>query len=255
MDKTSVRRSWRGLLVFALSIAIAGCGTAPPPAARIGDSKPAPLLTPQPIEVQKPVNVSFSTYSKDWPVNWQWIDPDERYQRTQRDVKSGALRVSVPTMKALHGEKFAAPRYMKAIKGNFQIETRVKFSPKENYQGAGLLIYVDERNYLRFERSYGGSGGGGEGIRLEVREENEQKPITTSRDIQTESPEVDLKIIREGDLFIAFWRENEEHPWREAGEYESRYPESILAGVAALNTARPVTAEFAYIRLLPGADR
>ncbi len=233
---------------------MAGCGSDPPARNSVSVSTPAPI-TPQPVEIQKPVNVSFSTYSKDWPVDWQWIDRDERNNPTPYDVKSGVLRVTIPSKKDLHGDNRTAPRYLKAIKGDFQIETRVRFIPKENYQGAGLLIFQDDDNYLRFERAYGGIGGGGEGIRFDVRKGSEHKPIVSPGEIQTEAQEVDLKIVRSGRLFIAFWRENEDHEWREAGEYESDYPETVLVGVVAVNTARPVTAEFAYIRLLPGLTR
>ena len=63
--------------------------------------------------------------------------------------------------------------------------------------------------------------------------------------------EVELKIVRTGRVFTAYWRLNDESEWWEAGEFESDYPDTVLAGVAACNTAREVTAEFAYIRLLP----
>ncbi len=244
-----------GLLVLVVSaVFAAGCGSAPPARNSVSVSAPAPI-TPQPVEIQKPVNVSFSTYSKDWPVDWQWIDPDERNNPTPHDVRSGVLRIEVPSKKDLNGDNRTAPRYLKAIKGDFQIETRVRFIPKENYQGAGLLIFRDDSNYLRFERAYGGIGGGGEGIRLHARKGSEHKPIIPPGEIQTEEPEVELKIVRSGRMFIAFWREDESREWREAGEYESDYPDTVLVGVVAVNTARPVTAEFAYIRLLPGLTR
>lgn len=247
-------RSFRLLVLLGSAALAAGCGSDQPARNSVSVSTPAPIA-PQPVEIQKPVNVSFSTYSKDWPVDWQWIDPDERNNPTPHDVRSGVLRISVPSKKDLHGDNRTAPRYMKAIKGDFQIETRVRIIPKENYQGAGLLVFRDDGNYLRFERAYGGIGGGGEGIRFDVRQGSEYKPIVLPSEIQTEAQEVDLKIVRSGRLFIAFWRENEDHEWREAGEYESNYPETVLVGVVAVNTARPVTAEFSYIRLLPGLAR
>jgi len=201
--------------------------------------------------VDKPVNASFSTYSKEWPVGWQWIDPDEKYNPTPHDVKLGVLRVKIPTQKDLYGENRTAPRYLKAFTGDFQIETRVKFLPKENYQGAGLLIYKDENNYMRFERAYGGIGGGGEGIRIDVRKPAEYISLVTPADIRTEAGEVDLRIVRRGRSFTAFWRENASLEWRETGEFESDYPETIMAGLVACNTAREVSAEFAYIKLMP----
>jgi beta-xylosidase len=227
----------------------------PPPASNTAAVRPASPLQPEPIQVDMPVNVSFSTYSKDWPVDWQWIDPDEQNDPTPHDVKSGVLRVRIPTKKDLSGNKRNAPRYLKAIKGDFQIETRVRFAPKENYQGAGILIFKDENNYLRFERAYGGVGGGGEGIRFDASVKGEYRPVVPPGEIQTDAVEVDLKVVRSGKLFLAYWRESEDGEWREAGEFESDYPETVLAGILAVNTAREVTAEFAYIRLLPGLGR
>lgn len=239
------------LLAFGI-ILIASCGS--PPAVNKGTPVPsATPIPPEPVRVDKPINVSFSTYSKDWPVGWQWIDPDEKYHPTPHDVKTGVLRVKIPNLKDLYGENRTAPRYVKALTGDFQIETRVKFLPKENYQGAGLLIYKDENNYMRFERSYGGSGGGTDGIRIDVRTLAEYKPLVTPADIPTEAEEVELKIVRSGRTFTAYWREDENAEWRLAGEFASDYPDTILAGLIACNTAREVTVEFEYIHLLPVA--
>lgn len=250
-----MRELTRNLALFALSVfLLAACGS-PPAANKVAR---APSSTPVPAEavkIEKPTNVSFSTYSKEWPVGWQWIDPDEKYNPTPHDVKSGVLRIKIPTRKNLYGDNRNAPRYLKAIKGDFQIETRVKFLPKENYQGAGLLIYKDENNYLRFERAYGGVGGGGEGIRIDVRKGDEYAPLVTPDEIRTEAGEVNLKITRSGRVFTAYWRLNEEAEWRVAGEFESDYPDTVMAGLVACNTAREVSAEFAYIRLLPPMDR
>ena len=238
------------ILALSLVLLIAACGT-PPPAKNAMVVKTSTLPT-EPEAINKPVNVNFSTYSKEWPVNWVFIDPDERNNPTPRDVKSGVLRMTIPSKKDLYGDNRNAPRYLKAIKGDFQIETRVRFVPKENYQGAGILVFKDDNNYIRFERAYGGVGGGGEGIRLDVRNENQYTPIVGPGEIQTEAPEVDLKIVRSGRLFLAYWRLDENNEWREAGEYESNYPETVLVGVLGVNTARQITAEFEYIRLLPG---
>lgn len=240
------------LLTLIVGIALAAaCGSAEQPK-KVELSKPEPL--PPPAEkIEKPVNVSFSTYSTEWPVGWQWIDPDEKDKPTPKDVKKGVLRVRIPNGKDMYGENLTAPRYVKPITGDFQIETRVRFAPKENYQGAGLLIYSDAGKYIRFERSYGGVKGGGEGLRLDVKDRSDYRPIVTPDDIQTELTEVDLKIVRSGKLFSAYWREDEEASWQEVGQYEGDFPDTVLAGLIACNTAREITAEFAYIRLTPNA--
>ncbi len=249
--KVQIRRVI-GLTVAA--ILIGGCGS--PPVAK--KSTPTPVSTPVPpdaVKVDRPVNVSFSTYSKDWPVGWQWIDPDEKLNPTPKDVKKGVLRIRIPQGKDLFGDNRTAPRYVKHIGGDFQIETRLKFLPKENYQGAGLLIYRDDNNYIRFERAYGGIGGGGEGIRLDVNKNGEHTPLITPNDLPTEAGEVELKMVRVGPVFTAYWRLDEESEWREVGEVVTDYPEAVLAGLIACNTAREVPAEFAYIKLLPAAGK
>lgn len=233
---------------------LCGCGAAEPVAKKAVTPSPKPI-PPEAVKVDKPVNVSFSTYSKDWPVGWQWIDPDENDKPTPKDVKNGVLRVRIPHGKDFYGENRTAPRYLKAIAGDFQIETRIKFLPKENYQGAGLLIYNDDNNYLRFERAYGGSGGGGEGLRIDVRNAGEHAAIVTPNDIQTDAGEVDLKIVRTGKTLTAYWRLGEDSEWREAGEVESDYSETVMAGLIACNTAREITAEFGFIRLLPAVKK
>jgi beta-xylosidase len=235
-------------------IFIASCGS-PPAENNPKPQTPTPTPFPEPTKVEKQTNISFSTYSKNWPVGWQWIDPDEKYSPTPHDVKKGVLSVTIPSQKDLYGENRTAPRYVKAITGDFQIETRVKFKPTENYQGAGLLIYKDDNNYIRFERAYGGVGGGGSGLRIDVRTTDEYKTVTTPNDIQTDVGEVELKIVRSGRTFTAYWREDENAEWREVGEYESDYPETILAGLVACNTAREIAVEFGYIRLFPAPKK
>ncbi|MEP6788287.1 MAG: DUF1349 domain-containing protein [Acidobacteriota bacterium] len=241
------------MLLIVSVVVMAACGS-PPPAVNKATPTPTPApVPPGAVKVEKPVNVSFSTYSKDWPVAWQWIDPDEKHAPTPHDVKKEVLRVRVPTKKDLSSHLKNAPRYLKAITGDFEIETGVKIFPKENFQGAGLLIYSDDNNYLRFLRAYGGPGGGGEGILLDTRKGTEFAPIATTASIATESESVDLKVVRMGKVFTAYWRENENAEWRLAGDYESEYPETIQIGLVACNTAREVVAEFGYIRLLPAA--
>jgi beta-xylosidase len=243
-------------LIYSIAAFLLYLSTACGPAETVRNEPRNPASTPLPpaaLKVEKPINVSFSTYSKDWPVDWQWIDPDRKNNPVRYDLKTGGLRVRVPTGKDLYGNNRTAPRYIKALMGDFQIETRVKFLPKENYQGAGLLIYKDDDNYLRLERAYGGYGGGAEGIRFDIRRGDEFKPIAEPGQIQTDADAVDLKIIRSGGLFTAYWRPDEKFEWQLVGEVDTDYPETIMAGVDACNTAQEITAEFLYIHLLPPA--
>ncbi len=251
MDKTGLNFTPKLAACVLAAVLATGCSSNEMPKKTAVATEKMPI-PPAAEKVEKPVNVSFSTYSKEWPVGWQWIDPAERTLPTPKNVNKGVLTVTIPTGKDLRPDNLTAPRYVKPITGDFQIETRVAFAPKENYQGAGLLVYVDDNRFLRFERAYGGVGGGADGLRIDARDRQDYKPVLTPDDMPTELAELDMKIVRSGSTFTAYWRENEDGTWREAGQYESDFPATVQAGLIACNTAREIVAEFAYIRLLPG---
>jgi beta-xylosidase len=146
-----------------------------------------------------------------------------------------------------------APRLMKPISGDFEIETRVRFSPTQSYQGAGLLIFRNDNNYLRLERGYGGTRGGESGIRFDKREDEIYEPVATQDEFPTRAVEVELKFSRAGKVFTAFWRETGKTEWIEVGKVIDSYPEVVQVGLIGVNTADEITAEFAYIKLLPAA--
>jgi regulation of enolase protein 1 (concanavalin A-like superfamily) len=221
----------------------------------VSATQPVRSNTPAPLPaepVRTPANVSFSTWSKEWPIAWQWIDPDEDTARTPHDVKKGVLRIRVPNGKDLSETRQNAPRYMKSLSGDFQIETRLRFSPAENYQGAGLLVYADPTTYMRFERAYGRPGGGAGGFRIDVRTlEEGQRTVVAPVDAPFDGDEVELRVVRSGNSLTELYRTGEDGEWRELATQTIVLPASIMAGVAVCNSAREITAEFQYIKLLP----
>jgi len=203
----------------------------------------------QGVKIEKPETIRFETAAL--PGGWQWIDPDREQNPTKYEASGGGFKMTVPSTKDLYGENRTAPRLLKAVTGDFQLETEVKFDPKEDYQGAGLLIYKDANNYLRFERAFGGVGGGESGMRFDRRKNDEYLTIATPGENPTGAKAAELRILRIGNIFTAFWREDENTEWKELGEVESDYLETIQVGLIACNTATPITAEFAYIKLAP----
>ena len=117
--------------------------------------------------IERPETVK--AVDKRFENGWIWIDPDAQNSPTPYEFKQGKFAMRIPSNKDLYGDNRSAPRLVKAVTGDFQIESRVNFDPTEDYQGAGLLIYVDRINYLRLERSFGGLREGGSGIRMDVR--------------------------------------------------------------------------------------
>jgi regulation of enolase protein 1 (concanavalin A-like superfamily) len=253
------------LLIVAAAYLL-GCGSPPPeknsveskrsstPSAnsRIAASEPTPAVIETMPEGQKIVlPETVKAVDKRFEGGWQWIDPDGQNNPTPFEFKQGKFAMRIPSAKDLYGENLTAPRLVKAVVGDFQIEARVNFDPTEDYQGAGLLIYVDRMNYLRLERSFGGLREGGSGIRLDVRKQDQYESLTTPGEVPTTARSVELKISRRGNVFTAYWRQNENAEWREVEEFVSAFPDTVLAGVIGCNTAAEIAVEFTNIRLLP----
>jgi len=185
------------------------------------------------------------------PKGWKWIDPDTTKGAVKFDTSGGSLKFIVPTGKDMYGDNRTAPHMIQPIEGDFQIETRVKFDPKQDYQGAGLFIYIDGDNYVRFERAFGGINGGGSGIRLDARTAGEYRSVTPPSDVPTNAKSVDLRILRTGKTLYAFWRTDENAEWKEIGDVEYNFPATVQAGIIACNTANDIPVEFSYIKLAP----
>ncbi len=83
---------------------------------------------------------------------WQWVDPlgDSSYSLTDNP---GHLRISTSNGGHDLYANTNAPRLLQPVHGDFTVVTKVTISPAFNYQGAGLLIWQDENNYVRLERT------------------------------------------------------------------------------------------------------
>jgi beta-xylosidase len=184
------------------------------------------------------------------PEGWQTVDP-ETADPSGWDTAGGVLKLRIPTGKDLFGGNLTAPRLVRNITGDFEIETRLAFSPKSDYQGAGLLLFRNDNNFLRLERGFGGVGGGADGIRFDRAEDENYEAIATTEKFPTTAASVELKMRREGGLVTSFWRETGKTTWIEVGKASNTYPATVVAGLIGVSTGEPVAAEFSYIRLTP----
>ncbi len=253
------------IAIPALSFALFGCGGEKPkeivkanlpnvqnPAnnGAIDANQTSHKASQMPKESEK-IEQSLEANFKDGaPKGWEMIDP-EKVNPSDFDTKDGVLRLRIPSGKDLYGENMTAPRLLKPVKGDFEIETRVKFSPTQDYQGAGILIFRNDNNYLRLERAFGGTGGGESGIRFDKREDETYEPVAMPDKFATSAREVELKFRRVGKEFTAFWREAGKAEWVEVGKVTSSYPETVQIGLIGVSTADEITAEFSFIKLHP----
>lgn len=256
------------VIVFLLALTAAACGTAPTNTAN--DAAPPANTTTVNTSANTPANANANTNAEPAsgvkitapsdhkfgtegiPKDWRWIDPEASSKGPVKyDTSGGTLKFTVPTGKDMFGDNRTAPHLLRAIDGDFQIETRVKFDPQHDYQGAGIFIYIDGDNYVRLERAFGGLNGGGSGIRLDARTGGDYRSVTSPSDVATDAKSVDLKVLRNGKILYAFWRSDENAEWREIGEVEYDFPATVQAGIIACNTAAEIPVEFSYIKLAP----
>lgn len=253
------------IAIWALSIALFGCGGEKPEdtgksnAAKIpgaasngatNANRAVNNASQLPKESEKIEQTLEANFKDGVPKGWEFIDP-EKENPSGFETKDGVLKLRIPSGKDLYGENMTAPRFLKSVTGDFEIETRVKFSPSQDYQGAGVLIFRNDNNYLRLERSFGGLGSGESGIRFDKREDEIYEPIALPDKFPTLAREVELKFRRVGKEFIAFWREAEKTDWREVGRVSNNYPETVQIGIIGVSTADEIKAEFSFIKLLP----
>ena len=254
------------ILVLTFSIAFFGCTTETPTNTESNtaakntaenaetnfNANKSAETTAQPIlkgeKIEKPLEVKFE--ASGLPADWQKIDTNKE-KAADFDTTGGVLKLKIPGGTDLFGENQNAPRLLKAISGDFEIETKVKFSPESGYQGAGILVFNNEKNFLRLERGFGGIDGGESGVRLDKSVNGDYSAVSGTEQNPTESGEVELKLVRKGKEFIAFMRENIDSEWKEIGAFESDYPDTVQVGIIGISTTDDITAEFAYIRIKP----
>lgn len=180
------------------------------------------------------------------------IDPD-------RDCKvmedGGRVTITVPTtrhdLSLFNGkQQHNAPRILQDVKGNLLAGVKVRTFPpaqantasggKISYHSAGMLLWLDDNNYVRLER-----GSCGETAQLFIEAEHWQDnklvswksiPLLVDRDTW-------LRMIRaDGKLALSFSDDGD--TWTEALAPEMKLPEKLKIGVLAINTT---TTEFAPI--------
>jgi squalene-hopene/tetraprenyl-beta-curcumene cyclase len=194
---------------------------------------------------------------KDWG---DVVDPDGDCQIA---VKGGKLSIGLPgTLYDLGVEvgQVNAPRVLRDVEGDFVAEVKVegKFEPGGKctrpggfpYNGAGLLLWNDQNNYLRLERA--AILRDGKLIPyVNFEERSNRRPSGGGASIPNEP--VSLRLARRGSEITASVS-TDGRSWHQLKTFTVRYPARVKVGVAAVNSAsRPFEAEFEGFRVVAGS--
>jgi regulation of enolase protein 1 (concanavalin A-like superfamily) len=185
------------------------------------------------------------------------VDPDGD---CQFEAASGALRITVPaSLHDLSAEqgKVNAPRVMREVEGDFLIDVRVDGGIKPAgpctrpsglpYSGAGVLVWLDEKNYIRLERAaVERDGKNAPYVNFEERHDGQRRGTGAN------VPETAtyLRLERRGDQLIGAFGPDGLR-WTPLPPFSIAYPQTIRVGVAAISSSsQRFAAQLDALRLL-----
>lgn len=128
---------------------------------------------------------------------WSWMNEDPAYWSLT--AHPGFLCITTTEQNNNYLVQNAPP-------GNYEIQTRVLITPSENFQQAGLGIYLDDNNQLSLIRAYCGFPGCvGNGIYYDVVEGGVFHNYMITTTVQGEAY---LRIVRQGNVYTGSVSEN-----------------------------------------------
>lgn len=176
---------------------------------------------------------------------WSWIDPDEDVLHTTT-ARQGYLRLSTDSANGnnLAPGLMGAPRLLRPLSGDsFKISTQLEITPIHDYQGAGLLIWQDEENFIRLER---GLGLNGQGVYF-AKNDNDG---FTYQFAATEATMLRLRLQRLGRIVIA-WMKDDQAGWKVVGAVNTLPSDDLQVGIIMVADfySPPTTADFDYFAI------
>ncbi|UCF60324.1 MAG: hypothetical protein JSV37_11230 [Anaerolineaceae bacterium] len=214
-------------------------------------------LTPTYTQTPTPTLTPFPSFRDDFAKvlapGWIWMNEDMFTWNTSE--KPGFLRIYLSDKGLVDGAENTLLR--NAPEGDFEITTRVLFTPYSNYQFAGLLVYQDTGHFLQFGRAMcyvpdipGRCVGNGlyfDQIDIDMGGELGFVGDNFSTRTAKES-EAYLRIVREGRTYTAFYSEDGIN-WQPIGRHESDLFPFYVGLIASQAYGYPAIADFDYFTL------
>jgi len=187
---------------------------------------------------------------------WGWIREDTSLWSL--DANSGVLRLRTHAGSLLYDNDNARNLLLQdAPDGEFMIETHVMFTPLNNFQIAGLLIYLDDNHFLMLGRAYcdvTANGCVGNAIYFDY----EEGLLTLNHVLSTsQMNEAYLRVVREGTRYTGYYSIDGQ-TWQEVGSFRtfSLNTSAVRVGLVACGDtdSGSVAALFGYFALTSGAQ-
>jgi beta-xylosidase len=176
---------------------------------------PAPTATAAATSTASatPYPVFWDDFTGEFRPGWTWIrENDALWSLTS---VPGSLRI------VLEGAKLPRNLLVRMPDSeNFQITTHLRFEPTSNFQGAGLIVYLDDGNWLSLGRAYCDIQNScvGNGVYFDRVRDGQFTGSNFGADTQLKD-EAYLRIDKEGSLFTAYYSDDGAE-WQTIGQHE-----------------------------------
>jgi regulation of enolase protein 1 (concanavalin A-like superfamily) len=194
----------------------------------------------------------------------QWNDPDgDCTYKLEKEKLTVAVPAGAHDLSAEY-VRMNAPTVLKEITGDFSLVVRVsgKFAPegqvvnnRPSYQAAGLVVMLDNRNYLRLERAAtrpNNARSAMHTITYELRLNGAVQRAAGQTDNRTEDTPLYLLIQRQGERMAAAVSKDGKE-WQNLGEKNLTKQEKLKVGVTAINLSavpfEPLFEEFQIVEM------
>ncbi len=148
---------------------------------------------------------------------WSWVRPDPG--RWSLDAQPGWLRLSTGDAILLGAGGDAPLLLQPATEGDFELQTRLAFSPQENFQFAGLIVYQDDDHFVALGRGACSFVPPcvGDGVYLD----NDEALLAGGAETIASGglpvgEAIDLQLVRRGNTYTGYWSADGE-TWTEVG--------------------------------------
>lgn len=248
----------KSALAMLMILGLCACGV-PATAQPVPTDTPVPL----PTDTSAPPTASLEPSPTPDPLlfrddfegslgeGWQWTHENKKYWSLTNNP--GWLEI-MARPGDVHNGSVNNLLLRQAPENNFELETKLKFKPTNNFQFAGPLIYDSAANFIQFGRAFCGASSGcaGDGFYVDLTTDGN----FNSENFATAAPQTDtvyLRLRREGNTFTAYSSEDGK-AWKVIGAHDAEFQPQfvgLVAGQSVNAVPRPAQFDYFVINNLP----
>jgi len=214
-------------------------------------------LCPAPAAADTPTAEASPSFRDDFDgalePGWTWF-PDDSAAGSLTEVP-GWLRLPLSSGSFVTPPPPSSPRPAPSVllrpapQGDFDVQTRLRVTPTENFQLAGLALMFDDTSVLQFGRGFceGFPPCVGDGLYFD----NIRFGMALGDNFATTSAgaaEVTIRLVRRGDTYTASYQ-SEGETWIEVGSHAVDRPPRSVGLVAGQSPSAGAVAEFDFFEM------